>query len=78
MGMLDTQQARRADLEAPTTTGRLMKLFGTTSKHDKHTEASFSECYRLGRVLGCGAFSTVRLAVDLSTGKEWACKVVTE
>jgi serine/threonine protein kinase len=55
-----------------------MKLFSTTGKHDKHTEAGFNECYRLGRVLGSGAFSTVRLAVDRSTGKEWACKVVTE
>mmetsp|Transcript_33659 Transcript_33659/g.84826 ORF Transcript_33659/g.84826 Transcript_33659/m.84826 type:complete len:304 (+) Transcript_33659:211-1122(+) len=40
--------------------------------------ACFSERYHLGRCLGHGAFSTVRLAVDRATGSEWACKIVTE
>jgi serine/threonine protein kinase len=44
----------------------------------EHTEAHFNERYLLGRVLGSGSFSTVRLAVDRFTGKEWACKIVTE
>jgi len=80
MGIFNYTQSRKyVELdEAPTTTGRLSKFFGTTTKHDKHTENGFQERYRLGRVLGSGAFSTVRLAVDRATGKEWACKVVTE
>eukprot|EP00873_Tetraselmis_striata_P000634 jgi/Tetstr1/420898/TSEL_011961.t1 len=32
--------------------------------------------YRLGNILGIGACGTVHLAIDLATGKEWACKVV--
>lgn len=47
-------------------------------KHAKHSEAGFQERYRLGRLLGVGAFSTVYAAVDRATGKEWACKKVTE
>jgi serine/threonine protein kinase len=38
----------------------------------------FASKYRLGEVMGFGAFSTVRAAVDRETGKEWACKIVTE
>eukprot|EP00951_Prasinocladus_malaysianus_P027129 scaffold242578_cov45-Prasinocladus_malaysianus.AAC.1 len=34
------------------------------------------EKYRLGRVIGNGAFSCVRLATDRDTGVEWACKVL--
>jgi calcium/calmodulin-dependent protein kinase I len=44
----------------------------------RHTEADFKERYLLGRVLGSGTFSTVRLAVDRFTGTKWACKIVTE
>uniref|UniRef100_A0A7S1SJL4 Protein kinase domain-containing protein n=1 Tax=Tetraselmis chuii TaxID=63592 RepID=A0A7S1SJL4_9CHLO len=32
--------------------------------------------YRLGSVLGIGTYGTVYLAVDISTGEGWACKVV--
>jgi serine/threonine protein kinase len=88
MGVIDVQHqqyTRVADEDtvipaAPTTTGRsnlLSKFFGSP-KADKHTEAGFQQRYKLGRVIGCGAFSTVRLAVDRATGKEWACKMVTE
>eukprot|EP00193_Tetraselmis_chui_P001387 CAMPEP_0177759286 /NCGR_PEP_ID=MMETSP0491_2-20121128/4653_1 /TAXON_ID=63592 /ORGANISM="Tetraselmis chuii, Strain PLY429" /LENGTH=78 /DNA_ID=CAMNT_0019275109 /DNA_START=99 /DNA_END=331 /DNA_ORIENTATION=+ len=66
-------------LEAPSTTGRLSgspgsfsKMFGASKKHAKHSEAGFQERYRLGRLLGVGAFSTVYAAVDRATGKEWA------
>jgi serine/threonine protein kinase len=75
--MSNAQQTRRTSVDAPSTTGRITQVFGN-AKHDKHTEAGFKERYSLGRVLGSGAFSTVRLAVDRSTGKEWACKVVNE
>lgn len=34
------------------------------------------QCYRLGEVLGNGAFSSVRLAVDRKTGEKWACKIL--
>lgn len=34
------------------------------------------ERYRIGRVIGHGAFSCVRLAVDRVTGQEWACKIL--
>jgi serine/threonine protein kinase len=77
MGLLHEQQTRRVDLESPSTTGRLSKIFGS-AKNDKHTESGFQQRYSLGRVLGWGAFSTVYLAVDRLTGKEWACKMVTE
>eukprot|EP00873_Tetraselmis_striata_P008945 jgi/Tetstr1/429209/TSEL_019161.t1 len=35
-----------------------------------------SRRYRLGCILGTGTYGTVYSAVDISTGKEWACKVV--
>jgi serine/threonine protein kinase len=53
------------------------KIFGT-GRSKKHTEAGFNERYELNHVLGKGAFSTVYHAVDRATGKEWACKMVTE
>eukprot|EP00873_Tetraselmis_striata_P009754 jgi/Tetstr1/430018/TSEL_019879.t1 len=40
--------------------------------------SSFRGRYQLGRCLGVGAFSTVRLATDRATGEQWACKIVTE
>mmetsp|Transcript_43861 Transcript_43861/g.113536 ORF Transcript_43861/g.113536 Transcript_43861/m.113536 type:complete len:308 (+) Transcript_43861:227-1150(+) len=57
----------------PSTFDRLFKKTRTGA-----ADAAFSERYQLGRVLGSGAFSTVRLAIDRTTGQEWACKIVTE
>jgi serine/threonine protein kinase len=61
------------------------QLFGNSDgggngiKRHHSTEVSqFKERYQLGRLLGCGSFSTVRVAVDRATGKKWACKIVTE
>uniref|UniRef100_A0A7S1SR54 Protein kinase domain-containing protein n=1 Tax=Tetraselmis chuii TaxID=63592 RepID=A0A7S1SR54_9CHLO len=75
------QVARGFDLEAPSTTSRPSlhpARLSDTNNFNNHTEFSFQQRYQLGRVIGCGAFSTVRLATDRATGKEWACKTVTE
>mmetsp|Transcript_40957 Transcript_40957/g.73603 ORF Transcript_40957/g.73603 Transcript_40957/m.73603 type:complete len:316 (-) Transcript_40957:295-1242(-) len=42
------------------------------------TQSIIEQRYILGEVLGYGNFATVRVAVDRETGKEWACKTVTE
>lgn len=49
-----------------------------SSSPEPSADASFRQRYHLGRVLGTGAFSVVRVAVDRTTGQRWACKMVTE
>lgn len=50
----------------------------TTRSETVAAGGSFRDRYQLGRCLGVGAFSTVRLATDRVTGELWACKIVTE
>ena len=38
--------------------------------------ARLREKYSIGRVIGSGAFSTVRLVTDRETGSTWACKIL--
>ena len=38
---------------------------------------SVRDMYKLGRTLGTGGFSVVKLATEKSSGKEWACKIMT-
>eukprot|EP00951_Prasinocladus_malaysianus_P034800 scaffold354070_cov33-Prasinocladus_malaysianus.AAC.1 len=39
-------------------------------------EAQLKDRYDLGDVIGTGAFGTIKLAKDKSTGRNWACKIV--
>eukprot|EP00873_Tetraselmis_striata_P003344 jgi/Tetstr1/423608/TSEL_001380.t1 len=54
------------------------KLFGGRTSPAAVQGGSFHSRYELGRVLGSGSFAVARIAIDRATGKEWACKVVTE
>uniref|UniRef100_A0A7R9V399 Protein kinase domain-containing protein n=1 Tax=Chlamydomonas euryale TaxID=1486919 RepID=A0A7R9V399_9CHLO len=40
------------------------------------TDVRIKQAYSLGKVLGMGGFSCVKLAVERSTGKEYACKIM--
>eukprot|EP00210_Caulerpa_lentillifera_P007240 g6927.t1 len=40
------------------------------------TNASLSDHYSLGRVLGVGGFAVVRVAKDKRTGQKYACKII--
>jgi serine/threonine protein kinase len=42
----------------------------------KRDEQSFNNSYSLGKVLGSGAFSVVKLGTQKSTGKKVAVKIV--
>jgi serine/threonine protein kinase len=44
--------------------------------HDKITDAVVRETYDLGQVLGHGASGEVHLAINRSTGQQFACKIV--
>jgi len=41
------------------------------------TDATVREVYKIGRTLGTGGFSVVKLATERSTGGVWACKIMT-
>lgn len=43
---------------------------------DDNSPSHLHEHYRLGSVLGTGAFSIVRTALERRTGKFWACKIM--
>jgi serine/threonine protein kinase len=54
-----------------TGTGKLRRRRGSTGEISQVRQR-----YKLGEVMGNGAFSSVRLAVDRQTGKEWAAKIL--
>ena len=41
----------------------------------QRTDAALDEVYELGKTIGSGAFSKVKLVTDLATGMQYACKV---
>mmetsp|Transcript_40427 Transcript_40427/g.114482 ORF Transcript_40427/g.114482 Transcript_40427/m.114482 type:complete len:354 (-) Transcript_40427:235-1296(-) len=54
----------------------LATCVSSTSEQAVNAPERLREMYQIGRVIGSGAFSTVRLAVERETGKEWACKIL--
>jgi len=49
----------------------------TASCSHLRTDATVHEVYKIGRTLGTGGFSVVKLATERSTGVIWACKIMT-
>jgi serine/threonine protein kinase len=52
------------------------KSSGRTTKDTDDESPRIRDKYRLGGILGVGAFSVVRQVVDFATEQKWACKVI--
>lgn len=44
--------------------------------HKMRKGVSVREAYKVGKTLGTGGFSVVKLATDRATGEQWACKIM--
>ncbi|KAL4442683.1 hypothetical protein ABPG77_006677 [Micractinium sp. CCAP 211/92] len=52
--------------------------YGTSCStgHKMRTGVNIRDVYKMGKTIGTGGFSVVKLATDRHTGEQWACKVM--
>mmetsp|Transcript_31973 Transcript_31973/g.75979 ORF Transcript_31973/g.75979 Transcript_31973/m.75979 type:complete len:327 (+) Transcript_31973:241-1221(+) len=49
----------------------------SSTPHNPNAGKSVRDYYKIGKTLGTGGFSVVKLATEKATGTEWACKIMT-